>query len=467
MERPGPPLLYNKMIGLSKKLVEEILQHGNIYEVGGCVRDSLLGMGIAEKDRDYLVTKIPLDSLIAILKRHGYVDLVGKSFGVLKFTASSNGESSSTIYDIALPRSEYSTGTGHRDFHIDFDHNLPVQQDLGRRDFTINAIARDLRTDKLIDPYHGQEDMKRGLIRMLNQNTFKDDPLRMLRAVQFAARFEFEIEPQTLQAIKINAALIKTVSPERLQEEFNKMLVKAGKPSIGFLLMKDCGLMEHVLPELLVCVDVDQPGGYHAHDVFTHSIYTVDQLPAGLHLRLAGLFHDLAKPQAKEVVEGSARFYGHETAGAGMAANILQRLRYSNQIIADVKTLVKRHMFTAELSDKGVRRLIKKVGKDLIFDLLELRRADVVAQGMGNTTPEIDHLEQRIRKELEENVPLGVRQLAVNGTDIMKEFDLPQSKIIGEILNHLLEYVLDFPERNKREILIEQTRLFLKKKERE
>lgn len=455
------------MIGLCKKLIEEILERGNLYEVGGCVRDALMGRGFAEKDRDYLVTKIPLETLVEILRRHGHVDLVGRSFGVLKFTASPNGESSPVTYDIALPRSEFSTGVGHRDFHVDFDHSLPVQDDLIRRDFTINAIARDLKTGKLIDPHNGQDDMKRGLIRMLRPDTFRDDPLRMLRAVQFAARFDFEIEPQTFQAITDNAGLIDSVTPERIQEEFIKLLIKAPKPSSGFILLKESGLLEHVLPEFMVTVDVDQPGGYHAYDVFRHSIYTVDQLPAKLRLRLAGLFHDIAKPRAKEVVDGKARFYGHEVMGAKIVEATLQRLRFSNQLIRDVMTLVERHMFTAELTDKGVRRLIKKTGQDLIFDLLDLRRADVVAQGMGNTTPEIDYLEERIQNELDQNVPLGVKQLAVNGTDIMNEFDLPQSKIVGDVLDYLLEYVLDYPQDNEREILIQQARIYLKEKERE
>lgn len=456
------------MQGLNKNLIDEILQKGNIFEVGGCVRDSLMGLGISEKDRDYLVTRIEFDQLVSILKKYGYVDLVGKSFGVIKFTASPNGDNLTETYDIALPRSEFSTGQGHRDFHVDFDHKLPVEEDLKRRDFTINAIARNLRSGELVDPYGGQEDLKRGLIRMLTSETFSDDPLRMLRAMQFAARFDFQIEPQTFQAIKTNAGLIQTVSPERIQEELNKLLTKSKKPSAGFFLMRDSGLLNYIMPELGAGVDVDQPGGYHAYDVFSHSVYVADQISCGnLTLRLAGLLHDIAKPQTKFVEEGKARFYGHDNQGAKLTEDLLKRLRYSNQIIKNVKTLIKGHMFNAELSDKGVRRLIKRTGPDLIFDLLDLRRADVIAQGMGNTTPEIDELEERIKAEMEEKVPLGVNQLAIDGNDVMKEFGIPESPEVGKVLSHLMEFVLDYPEKNDKETLLQQARIFLRDKEQE
>ena len=184
------------MVGLNQNLIDEILKAGNIFEVGGCVRDAIMGIGKDEKDKDYLVTNITFDQLVAILKKFGHVDLVGKSFGVIKFTTSPNGDGRSYTYDIALPRKEYSTGSGHRDFQIDFDHTLPIEKDLERRDFTVNAIARNLKTDQLIDPFGGQDDIKRGVIRMLRADTFHDDPLRMLRAVQFASRFDSKSNPK-------------------------------------------------------------------------------------------------------------------------------------------------------------------------------------------------------------------------------------------------------------------------------
>ncbi len=452
---------------MSDKVVEEILSRGNLYEVGGCVRDLIRGVEFSEKDRDYLVTDIEFDKLVKILKIHGHVDLVGKSFGVIKFTTHSNGSGESITYDIALPRREFSVGQGHRDFQVDFDHSLPVEDDLGRRDFTVNAIARNMRNNELIDPYDGQEDIKRGLIRMISDETFEDDPLRMLRAVQFASRFEYEIEPQTFQAIRENARLIKTVSPERIQEELNKLLERSRRPSHGLGLMEKSGLLAEIFPELQDAVGVDQPGGYHAYDVFTHSIKLMDHLPPKVHLRLAGLLHDIAKPLTKQVADGTAHFYGHDALGRKMAGQMLKRLRYSNDTIDKVERLIKAHMFTSEMSDKGVRRLIRRMGEELVFDLLDLRRADVIAQGMGNQTPEIDELQKRIEKELSDDVPLGVKQLAVDGNILMKEFDLKPSPLIGDILDHLLEIVLDYPEKNDKEILLQQARIFLREKEQE
>ena len=456
------------MVGLNQNLIDEILSAGNIFEVGGCVRDAIMGIGKDEKDRDYLVTNISFDKLVAILKKYGHVDLVGKSFGVIKFTTSPNGDGRSYTYDIALPRREYSIGSGHRDFKVDFDHTLPIEKDLERRDFTVNAIARNMKTDKLIDPFGGQDDIKHGVIRMLKSDTFQDDPLRMLRAVQFATRFEFEIEPQTYQAIRDNVELIETISPERIAEELNKLLEKSSRPSGGFRLLKETGLLEKIMPEMAVTYEVEQPGGFHVYDVFTHSILTVDHLPAhNLALRYAGLFHDIAKPQTKFVENGLAHFYGHDARGADTAEAILTRLRYSHNLISDVVTLIKGHMFTPEVTDKGLRRLIRRIGENLIYDLLELRRADVSAQGMGNQTPEIDELEQRIRAELDKKVPLGVGQLDIDGEIVMREFGLPQSPQVGEVLNYLLELVLDDPEKNKQDILIEQARIYLRDKERE
>jgi len=315
------------MNGLDQKVIQEILSRGNLFEVGGCVRDSLLGMRAAEKDHDYLVTGIAFEDLVDLLKRHGHADLVGKSFGVIKFAPRREEEGPPPTFDLALPRREFSTGAGHRDFQVDFDHSLSVEDDLARRDFTINAIARDLRNNTLIDPFDGQGDLKRGVIRMLAPDTFRDDPLRMLRAIQFAARFEFNIEPQTFMAISANANLIGTVTSERIQEELNKLLTKAKKPSRGFMLMRETGLLTHILPELEAGVGVEQPGGYHAYDVFIHSVLTVDHLPPRLHLRLAGLLHDIAKPMCKEVQADRARFYGHDARGARMAEELLTRLR--------------------------------------------------------------------------------------------------------------------------------------------
>jgi tRNA nucleotidyltransferase (CCA-adding enzyme) len=198
---------------------------------------------------------------------------------------------------------------------------------------------------------------------------------------------------------------------------------------VGLILMQKTGMLKVLIPELERTVGVDQPGPYHAHPVFEHSVFTVDAAPRSLTVRMAALFHDVAKPQAKREIEGGATFYGHEDYGARVARKVLERLRYSND-----------------------------------FDLLDLRRADVVGQGKGGKTEDVDEFEQRIREELERKPPFGLADLALNGNDLMREFGLQPGKEIGEILNHLLELVLDFPEKNSYDVLLDEARAYLKAK---
>jgi tRNA nucleotidyltransferase (CCA-adding enzyme) len=439
------------MCRLSPQTVAEVLAHGRIYEVGGAVRDRFLQPGLEVKDRDYLVTGIPYDELTAILRRFGRVDLVGRSFGVIKFTQFVNDHS--YTFDITLPRREHSTGVGHKDFAVNFDPHLAVEDDLVRRDFTLNAMAVELGSDRLVDPLGGMTDLKERRLRMTSAGSFQEDPLRMLRAVQFAARFELEIEPVTLAAIKASAAQIRTVSAERVAEELTKLLTLSEKPSKGFRLMQATGLLSEILPELEISLGVDQPGGYHAFDVFEHTLRCIDACPRKLNLRLAALFHDIEKPRAKRLVEDGATFYGHEVLGANTARDVLYRLRFSNDVIAEVGTLVERHMFTTAVTDKGLRRLVRKVGVDLIFDLLDLRRADVIAQGMGGKTDDVDQFEHEIREELAHKPPFSYSDLALNGHDIMKMFGIPPGPTIGDVLESLMEQVLDNPSNNTKEVL--------------
>jgi putative nucleotidyltransferase with HDIG domain len=442
------------------ELVKTINSFGKLYEVGGFVRDSLIDPGIDSKDRDYLITGIPLDKLVSILKKYGRVDLVGKSFGVIKFTGKGTGDT----VDIAIPRVEKSTGVEHRDFDIQYDPFLPVEDDLGRRDFTINAIARSLPDGEIIDPFSGVDDIRDRKIRIVFPNAIEDDPLRILRAVQFAARLNFSIEEETLTAMKEKGRLIQSVSPERIAEELNKMLIKADKPSIGFRYLYEIGVLETILPSLEECAGVDQPGGYHRWDVFDHTLECLDNTPKKLNVRLAALFHDVGKPKSKQIVEGGATFYGHDRLSAQMAKKNMRKLKYSNELIDQVDTLVSKHMFNDKSGDKGVRRLINAVGIDLIFDLIELRRADTLAQGMGQDPDDVNEFEKRVKEEIEKKSPFGFKDLAINGADIMKEFKLEESPEVGRVLRYLLDLVLDDPSLNTKEKLLEISYDFLSQK---
>lgn len=439
------------MCRLSQDTVDDILTRGRIYEVGGAVRDRFLAPDLKVKDRDYLVTGIPYDDLTSLLRRHGRVDLVGRSFGVIKFTEHRRDQS--FTFDVALPRREHSTGVGHKDFAVDFDPQLPVEVDLTRRDFTINAMAVALDNEQLIDPLGGLADLNEQRLRMTSPDSFSEDPLRMLRAIQFAARFEFDIEPATFAAIQAQASLIRTVSAERINEELVKLLTRSERPSIGFRFLHQSGLLGEILPELEACVGVAQPGGFHAYDVFEHTVRCIDACDKRLLLRLAALFHDIDKPLCKRLTDDGATFYGHETVGAETARRVMARLRFSNDLTDQVVTLVDRHMFTTAVTDKGLRRLVRKVGVDLIFDLLDLRRADVVAQGMGGRTDDVDVFESQIREELLRKPPFSYTDLALDGRDIMSMFGIGQGPLVGKILEYLLEQVLDNPENNTRESL--------------
>lgn len=449
------------MSSLSQEAIDAILAQGKIFEVGGAVRDRLLEMPLG-KDRDYLVTGIEFDKLTRILNSYGRVDLVGKSFGVIKFTQFS--KDNQKTFDIALPRSEHSTGIGHKDFAVDFDPNLPIEADLVRRDFTINAMARPLDSDKIVDPLDGQVDLKKRQIRMTSADSFVDDALRMLRAVQFAARFEFTIEPTTLEAISENNHLISTVSAERVAEELTKLLELAQRPSEGFRVMQRTGLLEQILPELEACVGVTQPGGFHKYDVFEHTLHVIDAAPMKKRLRLAALFHDITKPLHRRLLDdGGSSYYGHEASGAKAAKEIMARLRFSKDLTRDVAMMVKRHMFPTDISDKARRRLIKWVGEEMIFELLDLRRADIVGLGMGVSSEDVDLLEREIRAELLRKPPFSVSDLAINGNDVMGRFNLSESPLIGRIMHELLEAVLDRPESNTSDELFEIAQDYINK----
>jgi tRNA nucleotidyltransferase (CCA-adding enzyme) len=299
---------------------------------------------------------------------------------------------------------------------------------------------------------------------MVSDTSFIDDPLRMIRGVQFTARFNLSVEEKTFNAMKKHAHLIETVSPERIAEELNKLLEKAEKPSTGFLLMNKTGLLEHILPELAQTVGVGQPGGYHRWDVFQHTLYTIDNSPPGLAIRLAALFHDVGKPQTKKIVGEGATFYGHGKLGQRMAEVAMRRLRYSNEMIKHVTTLVIRHMFSEKAGEKGIRRLINKVGVNLIFDLIALRKADTIAQGMNQDTTSIDEFKLKVEREIAKSRAFRINDLTLNGNDLMKHFGLEEGPLIGQILKYLLEKVLDSPEMNNKEQLLPLSADFLRKR---
>jgi len=434
-----------------------ILDAGELYVVGGAVRDDLLGVTADDPEVDYLVRMIPPDRLERLLERFGGFELVGKSFGVYKFRP----RDSAQVFDIAFPRRERSLGPGHKEFDVDWDWQLDIEKDLARRDFTVNAIARDLRDGRIIDPHGGRLDLENRILRMIFPRAFDEDPLRILRGVRFSWAMGLAVDPDTLEAMRVGSELLDTLSAERIQDELTKMLTRCDLPGGAFQAMHDIGALKKILPELDRCAGVTQ-NEYHIDDVFVHSLKTCDFAPRrDLAVRWAALLHDVGKVDSKRTITDEKLgdrvvFYGHQILSAETAARVLKRLRYPNDFVKRCENLVRHHMFNYEPAWKPatVRRFIQRVGSDNLGDLFALRRADAASRGAGEKSEGLEELESRIRAELDARHGTSIADLAVDGRDVMRECGLSGGPGVGRALNELLEAVLEEPELNDRETLL-------------
>jgi putative nucleotidyltransferase with HDIG domain len=435
------------------------LPDGGVFAVGGRVRDEVLAeLGRPNLDDepnfDYLVTGLSVDAIIAALTPLGPADFVGISFGVIKLATHG------TIVDIAIPRRERSTGTHHRDFDPRFGPEIAVADDLARRDFRINMMARDLKTGAIIDPFGGRSDLANKRLDALMESAFVEDPLRVLRGAQFAARFGLTATASTLDAMRAASDLIPTVAPERVAEELTKLLGKARIPSIGFELLREVSALHHILPELMEGWQIEQ-NEFHAHTVYYHSLACCDfaeqdERPRDLAVRLAALLHDVGKPRTKE----GPHFYRHEQVGEEMAREALSRLRFASNLVDRVCRLIANHMYPSDdgLTDAAIRRFIRRIRPELVDDQFKVRHADVRASGLAPRDGEEQaRFERRVRDELERKPPFGIKDLAIGGADVievMKELgiagrDFAGDERVGKALANCLEQVLDDPCRNE------------------
>lgn len=425
------------------------------YLVGGAVRDIFLHK--KPHDFDVATNATPQD----VMKLFRTVIPTGFEHGTV--TVHFNG--------LEIEVTTFRTESGYSDGrHPDrVNYAATIEEDLSRRDFTINAIAADLKNGKVVDPFGGRKDIKRKIIRTVGkpQERFLEDGLRPIRALRLATKLGFSIEKYTYSEIfKDNIKQkIKSISIERFRDEFEKMLL-SDKPSVGLKLMEETGVMSIFIPELLEgrgCVQSDKRG-FHDFDVLDHLYYSCDgSVKEKLNVRLAALFHDIGKPAAKKIIDGNITFYNHEKISAQITEIILTRLKFPNAVIEDVCHLINEHMFnyTPDWTVPAVRRFIIRVGRDHLEDLFDLRLADMY--GMHNLpvvykySAAIDllvELKDRIKKELEKKNALSLKDLAVNGKDLM-ESGIPAGKKLGLILNHLLDCVIEDPEMNTREKLLE------------
>ncbi|HYD35425.1 MAG TPA: HDIG domain-containing protein [Vitreimonas sp.] len=364
-----------------------------------------------------------------------------------------------------------------------------IQEDLDRRDFTINALA--LRVSEqvsetalsnpshlttpvitlqpseyeVIDLHQGLIDLKAGLIRTVGTPTqrFQEDALRMLRAIRLSVQLNMRIDDATFTAIEDTAHLMTYVSGERVRDEFLKIL-KSPFPAEGVELLDQTGLLTYVLPELTVGKGVKQ-GGHHTTDVWTHSLDALRTCPSPDPIvRLATLLHDIGKPQTQNIMGNTITFYNHEHVGAKMARHIAYRLKLSKRDVNRITTLVRHHMFhyQPQNTDAAIRRFMRKVGLENIDDILDLREADRLGSGARKTSWRLEEMKQRMIEQLHQ--PMEIKDLAINGHDLMTEFNLKPGPILGEILHALFEVVLDNPELNSKEELLKRAKELVEKK---
>ncbi|MDQ6826873.1 MAG: HD domain-containing protein [Candidatus Eremiobacteraeota bacterium] len=428
------------------------LPANSLYAVGGRVRDEVRHQfsqsHLETKDHDYLVTGVGLEELTTRLTPLGRVSRVGASFAVIKLSTEFG------VVDVALPRRERSSGVGHREYEIISAPDIPIDDDLARRDFRMNMMARAVPTGELLDPFGGARDIAARRIDILNPQALLEDPLRMLRACQFAARFEYELSESTLGAMQDAAPLVATVSGERIGEELTKMLRWTRVPSLGLELMRATGLQQHVWPELLEGVGVEQ-NEWHLFDVYRHNLETLDATrPGDLIVRLAALFHDVGKPRVKD----GPHFYRHERVGEVLTRSMLGRLHFGNEVIEGVAHLVRQHMYDADpgASDAAIRRFIRRIGPTSLERQFELREADVVASGLPRRDDSHEIFMQRVREELDRKPPFSVRDLEIDGAmvlEIMKRKKIVPTNFkgdarVGAALRYALEQVTESPRDN-------------------
>ncbi len=509
-------------------LLHHLKEHGfQAYIVGGSVRDLLMG-NEKPNDWDFTTNAKPEEiqklfpesfyenefGTVAITRKH-----IAEQFGLPQLTQANMMKRESEVRDQGLGArtidlesatkihtslSEPSLETDafqdesdvddlfeittFRSDGIYTDHRRPeevtwgktLEEDLARRDFTINAMAIEINSNvqipnakdsstfaetfnlepsayTLIDPYNGVQDLEDKIIRTVGDPhvRFQEDALRMIRAIRLSTQLLFEIESQTLEAISQHASTLVHISAERIRDEFLKMLA-SDSPVEAILQLEKVNLLQILLPELLEAKNIEQ-GGHHTTNVWEHSLASLENCPSPDPIvRFATLIHDIAKPRTQGRNGNTITFYNHEIVGARIAKDIAYRFKLSKKDINRMYILVRYHMFyyQPENTDASIRRFMRKVGLENINDIIDLRIGDRLGSGARETSWRLEEMKKRMQEQL--NQPFDVNDLAIDGNDLMKEFNLKPGPQIGKILHTLFEEVLEKPELNTREILLEK-----------
>jgi poly(A) polymerase/tRNA nucleotidyltransferase (CCA-adding enzyme) len=457
------------------------------YLVGGCVRDLLIGK--KPKDWDIATNALP-DQIISLFEKTFYENSFG-TVGVVNEILPKNekGEDDLTLKVIEVTpfRLEAEYSDGRRPDSVTFSKKF--EDDLQRRDFTINAMALSIKekaTEKgkvngenlyestLIDLYKGREDLKNKIVKAVGDpdQRFKEDALRLLRAVRIACEIDFSIEKETEKALKMDSSMLAKISTERIRDEFSRIIM-SHKPLDGINMLHSMGLLRYIIPELELAIGIDQNQA-HAYNVWQHlllSLQTAADKKWPLDIRLAALLHDISKPETRRWSEEKKdwTFYNHEVVGSRVAKKILTRLKYPNELIEKVGILVRWHMFftdTEQITLSAVRRMVSNVGKENIWDLMNVRICDRVGTGRPKENP------YRLRKYhsmIEEAMrdPISVGMLKIKGETIMKATGIAPGPKIGFILHALLEEVLEDPKLNTAIYLEERAKILVTLPEKE
>lgn len=438
-----------KMPGKVNKIIGVLQEAGfEAYAVGGCIRDSLLGR--TPNDWDITTSAKPME--VKALFSHT-ID-TGIQHGTVTILLDREG------FEVTTYRIDGEYEDGRHPKEVSFTGSL--EEDLKRRDFTINALAYN-ETAGLIDIFEGQKDLKDGIIRCVGnaEERFTEDALRMLRAIRFSAQLGYRIEENTLAAIHKLAGNLEKISAERIQTELLKLIVS---PHPDYLRTAyECGVTKVFFPEFDLAMETPQNHPHHCYNVGEHILHSLLEVPADKVLRLTMLLHDIAKPQCLTVDEkGITHFHGHEEMGAEMSRVILRRLRMDNDTTDKVCRLVRFHDYGNGVAPdrRIVRRAVNKIGEDLFDDFLLVKKADLLAQSMYLREEKLSNLAAwdtcyREIREAEECVSL--RTLAVNGRDLIAA-GLQPGRELGDILKQLLDEVLETPEKNEKDYLISRAK---------
>jgi len=462
-----PKEVKNIIAGLNKAGFEA-------YVVGGCVRDFLRDTDPNDWD---ITTNAKPEEIQKVFPNSFYEN----KFLTVSVKTESKDSKLSEI-EITTYRSDATYSDKRHPDEVQFAKT--IEEDLARRDFTVNAMAIDLEAHnlklktkekssklkasgfKIVDPFDGQSDLKKKIIKTVGnpEERFSEDALRMLRAVRFATTLSaqggpasgWKIEEKTKEAIKKNSIWLEAVSQERIRDEFLK-IVMADKPIEGIELLRELNLLKYVLPELLENYGVSQ-NKHHIYDCYWHALKALEftaKKKFNIYVRLASLLHDIAKPKVKSGQGEEATFYNHEVVGAKITFQILNRLKFPKKDVEKITKLVRYHLFyynVGEVGDASVRRLVKNVGTENVEELLQVRMADRIGSGVPKAEPyKLRHLKYLIDRVSQD--PISAKMLKINGNDLMKSLDIKPGPKIGQILDVLLGYVLDDPEKNNKEFL--------------